>query len=230
MMRIFIALILAFFASAFACGDKTPNKPPYDNGGPMPDNECAVYSSQIILDGYTRAPTPRGVKVQACFDPTAETRNAIDRGIQKSYDIATASPYNYVEWPLHNELAVGLFKRSRYCIAAAYLVYPVMDSQNLDGGEWDKDPRIGKVAFCAAGAFQLFENAPAVVLVDDPSMTETVAWFENEHAGLYKVDPVKFNQTALHFTGGGHPILPPAGEKVMRTESKGVATEYVLVK
>lgn len=159
--------------------------------------------------------TPKGAKVVGHRKASSEDLDLIDRALDHAFAIARS--HGYENFSLHPNYIVSLQRRSSACVHPGFLLET--DWNPYDQGEYDKDPRAGKVRLCVGGKFELWGNpadagdmrsyAKVLIVVDDPGVLFNAVWFEAEHAILLEVDPTKFNQTLHHTSGTGHPILAP---------------------
>ena len=172
--------------------------------------------------------TAKGAAILSHTPITLAQRTAIDDGLDDTFRIASNDPYNLHEkwnpfiagWGFrqHPHYAVRLIERSPQCKTPAFLIeYRVNNpGENYDQTEFDKDPRAGHVALCAAGALGLTPDStepvevvmrPDMAVVSDASILRKAAKYEAEHAMLMETDRAMFEATLYH-VNVGHPILP----------------------
>jgi len=218
-----ILTILVFALAVLAWDCKKP--PVRDNH--MPDNVGAIYDTNIILDKWTKGTTPKGMKVQAFKEVSAEVRSLADAGVQRTIDVLSAEPYNYKGLPQHPEYITEFFEVSRYCTPPLTSIPGFIVNYNmapeLDGSEWDKDPRQGWVSICVAGAFHLTMGQLTLSLVNHPQTTLPGARHESTHASLWQVDPERYVATQFHWNGTD-PIFEDSIPELAKNENRKALT------
>lgn len=190
------AIAAAFWYFKFRKANKSPNADP------------SVFASTVFIESHSRGNTPKGAKVYSYLpDVSMEVREAIDRGMQQTFNIAAES-YFYTEALKHSDYKVSVWPRSSKCEGVGFLMagYPIGE-RGYDQTDYDKDRTPGHYEICVAGEFRLFNNELAISVVNDAAMAEIGARFETEHAVTLKNDPDLYAKTYDHSQGGGHPIL-----------------------
>lgn len=147
--------------------------------------------------------TPRGAHVVAVTRPRAEALRAVDDGLTDLFAIARKHGYrshlNYGDYtifiakPDRTRDSTGAYSPDVAYVAPSYA-----------GSIYDKGGYI-----YAAGMSFSFDPCALVVAEherDFARMAEVVR-YEGEHLILYHNDRRRFNETADHSRGGGHPIL-----------------------
>ena len=147
--------------------------------------------------------TPRGANVYAVSRPSAAMLTAIDKGLTDLFAVARKNGYN---------------RRLRY---SDYSIYVAKADRTKDSkGRYSPDIAVGAAQYAgtdydqggyiyAAGMVIAF-NPMAFVIAEhtrELSRVSDVVRFEGEHLVLYHNDRRRFNETADHSQGGGHPIL-----------------------
>lgn len=147
--------------------------------------------------------TPRGANIYAVSRPSAAMLSAIDRGLTDLFAVARKNGYN---------------RRLRY---SDYSIYIAKADRTRDSkGSYSPDIAVGAAQYAgtdydqggfiyAAGMVIAF-NPMAFIIAEHTSemnRVSDVVRFEGEHLVLYHNDRRRFNETADHSKGGGHPIL-----------------------
>lgn len=197
-----ISLIVAIIAIAilFIWLSRRPNK--------SPNADPATFAQTVFIEEHFKGTTPKGARLFSYGSkPSIEIQNAIDRGMQRTFNIA-AEDYFYTNGLNHSDYNVSVWPRSNKCEGIGFLMagYPVGE-RGYDQTEYDKDPTPGHYEICVAGDFRVFNGVWSISVVDDVEMAEIGAMYEIEHAVLFANDMDKFNATADHSQGGSHPIL-----------------------
>lgn len=187
--------VIVLFTLGFKCNSKSGE----DDGV----YQGATYSKYTIK-------SPAGATLAAKFKPQASWGALVDSGIETVNRIASAPPNNYDVSDLPaSRYTVWYFPRSPKCINPAFLV----DASNspYEGSEWDKDPSPTRCIVCAAGMTLMVgfpvPHSPGMVITDDVGIMPTIVRYEAEHSILFFKDPPRYEQTAYHGEGQGHPIL-----------------------
>ena len=147
--------------------------------------------------------TPKGASIFAAVQPSQPMLSAIDKGLTDLFAVARKNGYrnnlNYSDY------TVFIAKADRE-----------KDSQ----GKYSPDIAVGAAQYAgtdydqggyiyAAGMVIAF-NPSAFVIADhksDLNRVSDVVRYEGEHLVLYHNDRRRYQQTADHSKGGGHPIL-----------------------
>lgn len=219
--------IIIIFAAAFVLAIVFRKKLPFikDLAEPSsPKSDPSSFASTVFLKAHFRGTTPKGVQVYSYMaDVSASCRQLIDRGMQHTFNIAEED-YFYTNGLKHSDYKVSVWPRSSKCEGVGFLMagYPVGE-RGYDQTEYDKDPTPGHYEICVAGDFRVFNGVWAISVVDDVAMAEIGARYEIEHAVLFANDMDKFNATADHSQGGGHPILVGEQDRLARGFYAGAA-------
>lgn len=207
-------------------------------------SDAVDFSNYQSLNELTIASrTAKGVSVRSYKQQPKEVLDAVDRGLDEVFHIASNEPYNFhllhnrytgeIGFTRHNNYRVWLLQPSNRCENPAFI--REYKGTAYDQSEYDKDPRVGYVALCAAGGMRHLNNgstsggnvfSPGIVIVDSLSVAEAASRFEGEHALLDEVHPILFAQTVYHQTGG-HPIIPDPNTGQIRKESLRTVTAVI---
>lgn len=149
------------------------------------------------------ARTRKGANVYAVSQPSAAMLSAIDKGLTDLFAVAKKNGYrnklNYSDY------TVFIAKADRTQNAGReYSPDIAIGAAQYAGTEYDKGGYI-----YAAGMIVAF-NPMAFVIAEhtrDLNRVSDVVRFEGEHLVLYHNDRRKYQETADHSGGGGHPIL-----------------------
>lgn len=159
---------------------------------------------RITNDNFTYSTrTPKGANIYSVNKPSSLMLNAIDKGLTDLFAIARKNGYgkrlNYADYSIfiarsdRTKSADGQYSPDIAIGAAQYA-----------GTEYDKGGYIyvaGMIVALNPCAFVIAEHTKNVDRVAD------VVRFEGEHLVLYHNDRRRYNETADHSKGGGHPIL-----------------------
>ncbi len=147
--------------------------------------------------------TPRGAAVYAVKRPAAAVLNAIDKGLTDLFAVSRRNGYrnrlNYADYTIY------IAKADR--------------TRNADG-QYSPDFAVGSAQYAGSvydqggyiyAAGMVIANSPASFMIAKHSrnfarISEFVR-YEGVHLVLYHNDRRRYNQTADHSRGGGHPIL-----------------------
>lgn len=147
--------------------------------------------------------TPKGANIMAVKRPSAQMLAAIDKGLSDLFAVARKNRYT---------------RRLNY---ADYTIYIARaDRQKNADGNYSPDIAVGAAQYAgsdydqggyvyAAGMVISFSPMSFVIAehTRDLGRVSDVVRFEGEHLVLYHNDRRRYNQTADHSQGGGHPIL-----------------------
>lgn len=147
--------------------------------------------------------TPLGADIYSINRPSSAMLNAIDRGLTDLFAVSRRNRYN------------------RGLNYSNYTIFIAQADRNRDGsGNYSPDIAVGSGQYAGTGYDQggfIFAagmvvslNSPAFVIAEHTSnfnRVSEVVRFEGEHLVLYHNDRRRFNATADHSGGGGHPIL-----------------------
>ncbi|MER3430167.1 MAG: hypothetical protein C4324_03825 [Blastocatellia bacterium] len=147
--------------------------------------------------------TPRGVRILAAKRPQRAMLLAIDKGLADLFAIARS--YGYTAKLRFSDYTVYIGQPDRITSAnGSYSPDIAVPAGQYSGSRYDKGGYIyaaGIVISNAGCAFLLPEYSR------DFELAAEVVRFEGEHIILFHNDRPKYNATADHSRGGGHPIL-----------------------
>ncbi len=151
--------------------------------------------------GY--AETPKGARVFAVNQPNSKTLNAIDQGLADLFAIARKNRYskrlNYSDYTIF----IARADRTKD-INKQYSPDIAVPSGQYAGSVYDQG------GFIYAAGMVLAFNPCAFVIAEhtkDLQRVSDVVRYEGKHLVLYHNDRRRYNKTADHSQGGGHPIL-----------------------
>ena len=147
--------------------------------------------------------TPRGAYVYAVNKPSADILNAIDKGLTNLFAVARKNKYsvrlNYSDY------SIFIAKADRTKDSAGnYSPDIAVGAGQYAGSDYDQGGFIyaaGMVIAYTPCAFVIAEHTKDFNRISD------VVRYEGEHLVLYHNDRQRYNETADHSKGGGHPIL-----------------------
>lgn len=149
------------------------------------------------------ARTPRGANVYSVNRPNSQILAAIDKGLTDLFAVARKNRYrkrlNYSEY------TVFIAKPDREKNAAGnYSPDIAVGAAQYAGSEYDKGGYI-----YASGMVIAFSPMTFVIAdhTKELSRVSEIVRYEGEHLVLYHNDRRRYNETADHSQGGGHPIL-----------------------
>ena len=147
--------------------------------------------------------TPRGAAVYGVNRPSTAMLAAIDKGLADLFAVARKNGYS--RWLNYSNYTVFIARADRTKDGAgAYSPDIAVGAAQYAGSEYDQGGYIyaaGMVISFDPGAFVIAEHSRDLNRVSD------VVRYEGEHIVLYHNDRRRFQQTADHSRGGGHPIL-----------------------
>ena len=149
------------------------------------------------------AKTPKGAFVYAVNKPSAAVLNAIDKGLTDLFAVAKKNKYstrlNYSDY------SVFIAKADRTKDSSGkYSPDIAVPAGQYAGSDYDQGGFIyaaGMVIAYTPCAFLIAEHTK------DLNRVSHVVRYEGEHLVLYHNDRKRYNETADHSKGGGHPIL-----------------------
>lgn len=169
-------------------------------------NDRAVISEaeRITGDEFTTAvTTPRGAQIYAVRRPSANMLAAIDKGLDDLFAVARKNGYrrrlNYSDYTIFIGRADRRTNRD-----GQYSPDIAVPTGQYAGSVYDQG------GFIYAAGMVIANNPPAFVIAEhdrDLPRVSDVVRYEGEHLVLYHNDRRRYNQTADHSRGGGHPIL-----------------------
>jgi hypothetical protein len=168
------------------------------------DRAVITAAERVTRDRFTVAVlTPKGARVYAVRNPSAQMLSAIDRGLTDLFAVARKNRYG---------------RRLAYTDYVIFIANP--DRQKNYEGNYSPDIAVGaaqyagglydKGGYIYAAGMVIGYNPCAFVIGEhtrDFNRVSEVVRFEGEHLVLYHNDRQRFNETADHSQGGGHPIL-----------------------
>lgn len=147
--------------------------------------------------------TPKGATVYAVRKPNAKMLAAIDRGLSDLF--AVAEKNNYRKRLNYSDYVIFIAKADRTKNSDGnYSPDIAVPTGQYAGSIYDQGGFIyaaGMVVGYNPMAFMIAEHDKELQRVSD------VVRYEGEHLVLYHNDRRRFNETADHSKGGGHPIL-----------------------
>lgn len=163
-----------------------------------------AQAQRVTGDKFTVAVrTPRGANVYGVKRPSAAVLNAIDEGLTDLFAVA---------------------RKNRYSRRLAYSDYSVYigraDRTKDSAGQYSPDIAIGAAQYAGSvydqggyiyAAGMVISNEPCSFVIaehtKDLQRVSDVVRYEGEHLVLYHNDRRRYQATADHSKGGGHPIL-----------------------
>lgn len=147
--------------------------------------------------------TPNGARIYAVKQPNAAMLDAIDDGLTELFAIAKKYKYkkrlNYSDYTIF----IGNPDRTKD-IDKKYSPDIAVSAGQYAGSIYDQG------GFIYAAGMVLAYNPCAFVFAEhtkDLQRVSNIVRYEGEHLILYHNDRKKYNETADHSQGGGHPIL-----------------------
>ncbi len=161
-------------------------------------------AEKITKDSFTfSTKTPKGATVYSANKTNYKMLTAIDKGLSDLFTVARKNGYkkrlNYSDYTIF----IGKADRTadsnkRYSPDIA------VDAGQYAGSVYDQG------GFIYAAGMVLAYNPMAFIIAEhdkDFQRVSDVVRFEGEHLVLYHNDRRRYNETADHSQGGGHPIL-----------------------
>jgi hypothetical protein len=149
------------------------------------------------------AETPKGVRVFAVNQPNSKMLNAIDQGFTDLFAVARKNKYS--KRLNHSDYTIFIARADRTKDSnKQYSPDIAVPSGQYAGSVYDKG------GFIYAAGMVLAYKPCAFVIAEhtkDLQRVSNVVRYEGEHLILYHNDRSRYNKTADHSTGGGHPIL-----------------------
>jgi hypothetical protein len=168
------------------------------------DRRVLAEAERISGDKFTvSARTPNGANVYAVNKPSPAVISAIDKGLTDLFAVARKNGYK---------------KRLNY---SDYSIYIARADRSRDSqGQYSPDIAVGAAQYAGSvydqGGFvyaagMVISNEPCSFLIaehtKDLDRVSNVVRYEGEHIVLFHNDPRRYQVTADHSRGGGHPIL-----------------------
>ncbi len=147
--------------------------------------------------------SPKGAKVYAVTRPSRAVLNAIDKGLGDLITVARKNGYrSYLNY---SDYSIFIARADRQTDAdGKYSPGFAIPVRNYAGSDYDKGGFMyaaGMVIGYSPAGFMIVERTKDFDQISD------VVRFEGEHIVLYHNDRRRYNETADHSKGGGHPIL-----------------------
>ncbi len=191
-------LLIAIIFAAFLMTD--------DSAYAQADTDKAVIAEAERISGdkfAKKKKTPKGALVYGVNKPSKDVLKAIDKGLKNLFDVAKKNGYsaklNYSDY------VVFIAKPDRDKDANGnYSPDIAVNAGQYKDSIYDKGGYIfaaGMVVAYQPCAFLIGEHTKDFNRISD------VVRYEGEHLVLYHNDRKRFNETADHSKGGGHPIL-----------------------
>jgi len=168
------------------------------------DQSVLAAAERISQDRFNfNAVTPKGARVYGVKKPSAQMMAAIDKGLTDLFAVARKN--NYSRRLNYSDYVVFIANPDRLKNADGnYSPDIAVGAAQYAGSVYDKGGYIyaaGMVIGYNPGAFLIGEHT------GDFNRASDVVRFEGEHIVLYHNDRRRYNETADHSKGGGHPIL-----------------------
>lgn len=168
------------------------------------NRQVLAEAQRITGDRFTvSTKTPRGANVYAVNRPNAQMLQAIDKGLTDLFAVARKN--RYTKRLNYSDYSIFIGKADRTTNAAGqYSPDIAVRAAQYAGTDYDQGGFIyaaGMVISFSPMAFVIAEHEKDMQRVSD------LVRFEGEHLVLYHNDRRRYNQTADHSQGGGHPIL-----------------------
>jgi hypothetical protein len=168
------------------------------------DGRLVAQARSMTGDNFPIAvSTPRGARVYAATTPRREAINAIDDGLTQLFAAARRNGYgarlNYSDYTIF----IARADRTKNG-DGAYSPDIALGAAQYAGSVYDQG------GFIYAAGLVLSNQPCAFVIAEherDWQRVANVVRFEGEHLVLYHNDRRRYQQTADHSRGGGHPIL-----------------------
>lgn len=161
-------------------------------------------AEQLSGDKFTIVTkTKKGAKIYAVNSPRKELLNAIDKGLNDLF--AVAKKYRYRQKLKHKDYIIFIAKADRQTDSDGnYIPNFSIPVAQYAGTDYDKG------GFMYAAGMVIANNPLAFMIAENEKKLEQISEvvrFEGEHLVLYHNDRKRYDQTADHSKGGGHPIL-----------------------
>ena len=147
--------------------------------------------------------SPKGARIYSVTRPSSQMLNAIDTGLNDLFNIARKNGYsrklNYSDYTIF----IGKADRTKDS-QGNYSPDIAVGAAQYAGTDYDQGGYIyaaGMVIGYNPNAFLIAEHTKNLQRVSE------VVRYEGEHLVLYHNDRRRYQQTADHSQGGGHPIL-----------------------
>ncbi len=168
------------------------------------NSRLIAQAESITRDDFqVETATPRGVHVFARAVPRAETLSAIDSGFAELF--AVARRHGYRSRVNYTDFTVFIARADRTQDSrGAYSPDIALSAAQYAGSVYDQGGYI-----YAAGMVLAFQPCAFIIAEHerDWQRITNVVRYEGEHLVLYHNDNKRYQATADHSRGGGHPIL-----------------------
>ena len=172
--------------------------------GAAQNAKVLAKAQSITGDRFTiAAKTPKGASVHAVNPPSPAVLSAIDKGLSDLFAVARknrfSSRLNYTDYTIY----IARADRTKDS-AGQYSPDFAVGANQYAGSVYDQGGFIyaaGMVLAYTPCSFIIAEHAR------DLDRVSNVVRYEGEHIVLYHNDRQRYNATADHSKGGGHPIL-----------------------
>ena len=176
----------------------------FQNVRAQSDRALVNEAARITKDTFPiSAQTPKGARIYAVSQPNSNMLKAIDRGLTDLFAVARKNNYrkrlNYSDYTIFIARADRTQDRDKN-----YSPDIAVGAAQYAGGIYDQG------GFIYAAGMVLSNNPCAFVFAEHTKNFERVSEivrYEGEHLVLYHNDRRRYQQTADHSQGGGHPIL-----------------------
>jgi hypothetical protein len=161
-------------------------------------------AKRITNDDFpTFTTTPSGARIYAINQPTTKMLNAIDTGLTDLFALARKN--NYSKRLNYSDYTIFIAKADRtQDFYKQYSPDIAVPANQYAGTIYDKG------GFVYAAGMVMAYNPCAFIIAEhtkDFQRVSNVVSYEGEHLILYHNDRKRYNETADHSQGGGHPIL-----------------------
>jgi hypothetical protein len=173
-------------------------------GQGVAERQVLAKAEQLSGDKFTlTAKTPKGAKVFAVSKPRQNFLNAIDKGLNDLFAVARKNRYS--QRLKHSDYIIFIAKADRQTDSDGnYIPNFAIPVAQYAGTDYDKG------GFMYAAGMVIANNPLAFMIAENEkklSQVSEVVRYEGEHLVLYHNDRKRYNETADHSKGGGHPIL-----------------------
>lgn len=187
-----LILMVAFIAVAGAAGVIAQNR------------QVLAEAERVTQDRFTVAVrTRKGANVYAVRQPNAQMLAAIDKGLDDLFAVARKNGYS--RRLRHRDYSVFIGKADRTRDSAGkYSPDIAVGAAQYAGTDYDQG------GFIYAAGMVIAFNPMAFVIAEherDYARVSDLVRFEGEHLVLFHNDRRRYQQTADHSQGGGHPIM-----------------------
>lgn len=176
----------------------------FQNGRAQTDRDLIKEAVRVTKDSFSfQANTPKGARIYAVNKPNSAMLKAIDQGLTDLFVVARKN--NYRKRLNYSDYTIFIAKADRTQNAEkVYSPDIAVGAAQYAGSVYDQG------GFIYAAGMVLSNNPCAFVFAEHTKNFERVSdvvRYEGEHLVLYHNDRRRYNETADHSQGGGHPIL-----------------------